>query len=489
MFCCRDLTVCGRLVLSLFMQAFLKKHVSEEDLDGKGHKLAQLVDGKAQKLFEEFEALFHETSGVALMGMEEFQSLSAVESDFALGLLGQALMMNASGFDRRVRQHCMDFPHLLLALARVRPEFPDVGRQNIAKSLLKRAAENTLDTGTKKIISIFKDDVQMAAGDGTLGVRLYICLRALRRLWLCDVRENERINKCLKLLGQRCPNANLDLISARCTLKYMLGTVGALQRGLDVNVKTRKWSHIAPLAASVADTCLEHWQASQEVMEQEDRWAPAGTPPWMPGPGAVHDFAASQAATRTRAPAVAASSLLATHVNRSLCRFYDKGECQRGAEIEVPPMTAILFVNKKQIANNSLCSIPDAANMYFMSESVNRAMRLLKGTLHHTTNGIVCKPNRPWTFVWAADAVMEVLKTPPNSSSHSSHSVAVAVPLQWSCSALTMELTGRGVCTVREDERHAHVAEAGSAKHCLHCLLVLVGWLHFFMSVLLPGRP
>ena len=43
-----------------------------------------------------------------------------------------------------------------------------------------------------------------------------------------------------------------------------------------------------------------------------------------------------------------------------------------------------------------------------------------------------------------------------------------------------MELTGRGVCTVREDERHAHVAEAGSAKHCLHCLLVLVGWLHFF---------
>ena len=141
MFCCRDLTVCGRLVLSLFMQAFLKKHVSEEDLDGKGHKLAQLVDGKAQKLFEEFEALFHETSGVALMGMEEFQSLSAVESDFALGLLGQALMMNASGFDRRVRQHCMDFPHLLLALARVRPEFPDVGRQNIAKSLLKRAAE------------------------------------------------------------------------------------------------------------------------------------------------------------------------------------------------------------------------------------------------------------------------------------------------------------------------------------------------------------
>ncbi|CAE7694124.1 unnamed protein product [Symbiodinium sp. CCMP2592] len=115
----------------------------------------------------------------------------------------------------------------------------------------------------------------------------------------------------------------------------MLGTVGALQRGLDVNVKTRKWSHIAPLAASVADTCFEHWQASQEVMEQEERWAPASTPPWMPTPEAVAADAASPAATKTKAPKVAASSLLAAHVNRSLFRFYDKGEYQRGAEIEV----------------------------------------------------------------------------------------------------------------------------------------------------------
>ena len=110
--------------------------LSNDVLDSSGNKMAQLVDGRAQQMFQEFEELFHERGPSSLARLPEFKRLDQEETQFAFGLLASMLMHNASAFDRRVRQTTLDFPALLLGIARVRPELPDPRRQAIARPCL-----------------------------------------------------------------------------------------------------------------------------------------------------------------------------------------------------------------------------------------------------------------------------------------------------------------------------------------------------------------
>ena len=440
-----------------------------------GHKMAQLVDGKAQSLFEEFEHMFHEGAGRDLMGIVEFQSLSADDSDFALGLLSHVLMLNASSFDRRIRQATLQFPHLLLGLARVRPELPDPRRQSIAKSLLERARAGSLDGSSMKVVKLFRSDLDLTISKGTIGVRLYICLRALRRLVFADVRENERINKGLKLLGQRCPNASLDLVSSRTCLKYILGVVGALQQGLDI--KTRKWSVIAPLAEQVADTCLECWQDATAVLEDPDRWAPCKLPEWLPS---KEDVVASMKVLDPQplhnAPQISASNLVATHANQSLFQFHTKGGCRGRSQVQKPQLSAIAFVSSAELSAEMHCSFADGACVYFACETRNRAVRLLPGTLTHVSGGFVCKPIRPWTFEWAAEVAAKVTKK------GQSHLSMVAFPLRWYSEPRSSELVGKVTCSrAAREERRVKVVEVTCKQficsYCIEPLLVACVWL------------
>ena len=93
----------------------------------------------------------------------------------------------------------------------------------------------------------------------------FTTIKAMRRMWRAEVRENERLNKQLKLFGERAPNSSLDLISARLALKFRLGTAGLRQEEMESS-KPRNWTRVRPMAANVFDTCVGHWMdASSEV--------------------------------------------------------------------------------------------------------------------------------------------------------------------------------------------------------------------------------
>ena len=433
-----------------------------EELDADGNKLARLVDGRAQQLFEEFANVFHRDAGHCLDSLPERQALDSLELSFAHGVLAAILMHNASSFDRRVLQGAHDFPQLLLGLAKVRPNLPDQRRKTIAQAMLHRAAEGTLDASSVKILKHFQADVRQAASDGKTGVRLYVCCRALRRMCHADVRENERINKHLKLMGQRAPNSRLDLMSARATLKYMLGSVGALQQGLDI--KTRRWSEMAPLAEAVADNCLHFWQAGLDVLQNDARWAPCQVPDWLPTPATV-ESCIKQLDPRPamKAPDVTAYSVVAAEASRKLFAFYSTGAHESLVAVQQQQFCAIVLVPASKVFQESCCSLELGHPVFFQCEARNRAVRLLAGSFQRDHRGYVCAPSRPWAFLWAAEMVQQVLKA--QTQGGTGDLALMAVPLEWQVSQVDGSAGLVGRATVSSPDGAASSSSSAAASN------------------------
>ena len=113
-----------------------------------------------------------------------------------------------------------------------------------------------------------------AAATGYLGVKAYMSLKLVSFLWKGDVRENERMNKALKLFWQRTPNGSRELSSARATLRHQLGpSQNECLRG-----KPAKWSTMRPAVDSLSGRLLSAWHEMSSVLGQTDRWAPATIP-------------------------------------------------------------------------------------------------------------------------------------------------------------------------------------------------------------------
>ena len=203
-------------------KAFLKARISDNDLDRLGNTTAQLVDGKAQSIALEFEHIFHsDAAGVRHMQLHaDWASLDPDDQQFAWNLFASMLIQNACSFERRIVRPLSTFPLAILGMGKVRHDLPCQRRQQTASRLLAAAAANALDVSSMKIVRAFKDDIHLAACNGRTGLRLFVALKALRRMWRCDVRPNEGLNKTLKLLGERSPNSSLDLVSSRLALKH-----------------------------------------------------------------------------------------------------------------------------------------------------------------------------------------------------------------------------------------------------------------------------
>ena len=92
---------------------------------------------------------------------------------------------------------------------------------------------------------------------------------------------HSQVNKCLKLLGERCPSASNDLLSARAGLKHYLGRACTFEHGRSKNCK--KWSLVRPVAESLHTVCLSAWKQSGAVLTEDSRWScPVVTPSRFP---------------------------------------------------------------------------------------------------------------------------------------------------------------------------------------------------------------
>lgn len=359
--------------------------------------MAQLVDGRAEEFSHEYMILFHSQIG-QLQQHPDWPKLAKDEELFVWKTFALMVFQSASSFDRRIVAPLAAFPYALLSFARVRHDLPDERRRCLAKLLLDTPLQ-LLDINTLKIRNMFSADLEIAKKTGKLGVKLFATLKATRRLWKADVRENERLNKQLKLFTERAPNSSLDLISARLGLKFRLGTAGLRHEEMETS-KPRNWTRVRPMAANVLDSCLDNWMDGlSDVLSQEHRFQEPGFPDWCPTRETVHSWmpvlqpAPLSGNSNTR--------IFSGLVNRKLYQFVQGKTAQVGnaSEFPEPYFSAIAIIQANQIKPGRPYRLPNDGRVYLFCETVNRAVRLLLATW----NGKRIIIDQPWRFVWGAD--------------------------------------------------------------------------------------
>ena len=207
-------------------------------------------------------------SGNTEIWQEVCAGLSHDQAGFLQSVICRMLLHNAAGFERRIVQPLREWPFKLLRMIMVTPDCKCSTRVELADEILS-TDDRLLEINVRKLKRTYHADLQSMARTGCCGSRLYWCLKGISMLWKSDVRENERINKMLGLLNDRCPNMNLDLKSARISLKYILGEAG------EGTGKSRvKWSQYKPVAERIRSQCLSCWDLVNEVQSNPDRWLP-----------------------------------------------------------------------------------------------------------------------------------------------------------------------------------------------------------------------
>ena len=200
----------------IHFSSFLKQKQSPSD-DG---KVAQMVNGKCHQIMDE----------LWMVMVEQNQEQPADESDESLSMQElkdmfwiKSLSFNlackyASQLHRRVVQKTESYPLRLFGLIKAAPDKYCAHRKclttelcSLYDSLNDQVNASDLDVVTKKIMSdpTFNQQVRDAAQTGELAHELHTFLRIIAKYIKVDVRENERINKLLSMLGEACPNASL----------------------------------------------------------------------------------------------------------------------------------------------------------------------------------------------------------------------------------------------------------------------------------------
>lgn len=362
--------------------------------------MAQLVDGKAASILAEFETLLHFTAADRILNHPDWDSLDAPDRQFVLNFLSAMIIQNACSFERRILRHATSFPMLLLGMGKVRHDLPREKRRQIAKLFLEKAAARQLDIDSMKILNSFQEDIQMASSTGVVGIRFYVALKAVRRMFIPHVRENERLNKQLSLYGERAPNASLELLSSRLVLKFFLGVVGAKQEGL-FQGRSKKWSTLRPLANVVFDKCLGHWQEGSCVMETPGRFAAPSIPEWCPGGEEISAW--ETVLNLGGSGRTSVKHIMSAAVNQKLCRFFQPKKKDAGSQFKEPRFCAVAFV-PHELAKGRPYKIPADTPVYMLGEVVNRAVRLLKGVWQQGGRLLL---ERPWKFEWVADLIFD----------------------------------------------------------------------------------
>ena len=118
---------------------------------------------------------------------------------------------HASQFHRRVVHDTLKFPLRIFVLIRQRPKTFCQERRLVSSELLKLYESNMLDVATSKILANvhFRSQIEHASVHGTIGDGLYAFLASIAKHMKIDVRESERVNKLLTMLGDHCPNSTL----------------------------------------------------------------------------------------------------------------------------------------------------------------------------------------------------------------------------------------------------------------------------------------
>ena len=180
-----------------------KKPSTDQNGIGFG-KISLIVNGKCEQIMSElWMLLFCDWSS-----NRNWNNLTMVEVQWMTQLTFKVILKNASQFFRRNVHPTLQYPLRLFRLIKCSGNVPCEVRKEVAREIVH---SDNLDLVTKKIMAdqLFRTQILNASRTGELESELHTMLTILSTYIKVDVRENERINKLLSMLGEACPNANL----------------------------------------------------------------------------------------------------------------------------------------------------------------------------------------------------------------------------------------------------------------------------------------
>jgi hypothetical protein len=228
------------------LSAFLKKRRADEnpedaelqELKSADSHMAMLIDGKAQAIVAEFDAMLNSDSELMTV-MAEIDSncvISPAEATALRGLAIKLVLTGSWGLRKRVLDVVESEPLSLLVMAKSNCRKFCKARKDASVKLIARMQDpgrNNVHPTAIKVFTLFKADILNAADHGTFHVPtakgfnftnpFWSLMKRVRRFMLADVRENERMNSMLKCISNRCPGISIALLTARLVIKADLG--------------------------------------------------------------------------------------------------------------------------------------------------------------------------------------------------------------------------------------------------------------------------
>ena len=125
------------------------------------------------------------------------------------------------------------------------------------------------DLCKSELVNISQTGAFSRQADTSSGSLLWAMLAMLSRYLHVETQSIEGLNSIVKLLGRRCPNISLELLSSRLTIKRLIGLSDAGVTGCG-----KRWSHIKAAAEREVLELSEHSGACMQVLCDADRWEP-----------------------------------------------------------------------------------------------------------------------------------------------------------------------------------------------------------------------
>ena len=191
-----------------------------------GECMFNLVTGKLEQITREFKVLIENLPGIvskalSLSGcLRRDGGLSDSDVVHMRYIALRILLMHWAAFRRRIIRPLEQFPWKLFWLIKAAPKQFSQKRKDVAGELLGLQAEQ-LEPSTRKLRMLCDKELRHMAEQGTFsdvtsesGSFLYAFLKSLARMQPVDTQAIEGINSVIKLVGRRCPNISLELLSA-----------------------------------------------------------------------------------------------------------------------------------------------------------------------------------------------------------------------------------------------------------------------------------
>ena len=245
-----------------------------------GECLFKLVTSRLDDLTKEFQVLFANLPKIVdkalslagCYGTDSTPGLDASDITKLRYIALRLLLLHWAAFRRRIIRPLQQYPFKMFWLIKAHPKKYCAKRMGVARELLQLPASQ-LDASTLKIRTMCERELIHIRDHGVFpdvpcvsGSFLYAFLKGLAKMLPADTQAIEGINSVIKLVGKRCPNISLELLSSRLVIRRSLSESGSMRRN-------KKWSSIKGVAEGLLASILGYNTAALSILANDTRWS------------------------------------------------------------------------------------------------------------------------------------------------------------------------------------------------------------------------